>query len=140
MVLALIWVGVLALVAFWSFAAWALYALTAWALANAGALTGVPGMVEALNLPQWLAPWLPPELAATFPAMLAAIRPLVDVVIGVAPAMAGGLSVLAWIAWALGSAVILALGVVASVLAVRYRGRSWHMPPLAGHMHWKTHR
>ena len=111
MVLALIWVGVLALVAFWSFAAWALYALTAWALANAGALTGVPGMVDALNLPQWLAPWLPPELAAIFPAMLAAIRPLVDVVIGVAPAMAGGLSVLAWIAWALGSAVILALGV-----------------------------
>lgn len=140
MVIALVWFGVLALVALWSFSAWALYALTAWALANAGALTGVPGLVDALNLPQWIAPWLPPELAATLPAMVASLKPVIDLVVGWAPAIAGSLSTLAWVAWALGSAVILALGLLASVLVVRYRGRSLRMPSVGGFMPLKTNR
>lgn len=122
MVLALIWLGVSVLVAFWSFAAWALYALTAWALSNAGALAGASGLVDALNLPQWIVPWLPPELVATVPAMSSALKPLVDALIGWAPAIAGGLSTLAWLAWAVGCTGIVALGLVASVLVVRYRG------------------
>lgn len=119
-----VWLGAFGLLALWSFVAWALHGLTAWALAHAGGLTGVPAVVEALNLPQWLALWLPPELAAALPVMVGTLRPLIDAMMAWAPSIAGGLSTVAWVVWALGCACLFIAALVASALVALARRRS----------------
>lgn len=121
---ALCWLVVFGLFAFWSFAAWAFHAITAWTLSNAGAMAGTSGAIEALQLPAWLAPWIPPELALAFKSMLAALTPAVQAMLDWAPSLAGGLSVAVWVVWALGSALLVVLGIVFSGAIAVLRGRS----------------
>ena len=113
MMYALSWFFVLALLALWSLAAWALHGMAVWAVSNAGALgVGVGGgaVADAMQLPDWLAPWVPPELAQWAGQALAALGPVVEGLLQAAPALAGGVTVLTWIAWGIGSVLLLLLG------------------------------
>jgi hypothetical protein len=56
------WFLVFSLLALWSLAAWAFHAVTAWTVSNAGVLAGASWATEGLRVPDWLAPWVPPEL------------------------------------------------------------------------------
>lgn len=134
MALFFIWLGALGLLALWSLAAWALHGVTAWALTHAGALTGMPSMVEALNLPQWLDLWLPPELAAALPALVGTLRPLMDAMMAWAPSIAGGLSTVAWVVWALGCAFLFIAALVVSALVAVARRRSLRARSQPHHM------
>ncbi len=124
MALLLVWLGLAFLLVFWSCGVWLLHAVAAWAAANAGALSGVPDLVQALGIPQWIAPWIPPEFAAVWPAMAASLEPLVAWLVQWMPAVAGGLAVLAWVTWALGALGLLLAGVVATVLLVVLRRKT----------------
>jgi len=70
------WFAVLSLLALWSLAAWALHAVAVWTVSNAGALTGAASGATAgvagLRLPDWLAPWVPPEVAQAMTSLLSA--------------------------------------------------------------------
>ena len=121
---ALSWFAVCALLAFWSLAAWAFLSVTAWTVSNAGVLAGGTGVTEGLRFPEWLAPWVPPELAAALTSVVAAFTPAVEAMLGWAPALAGGLSVAVWVVWAIGSALLIVLGVVLSVVIAVLRRRS----------------
>jgi hypothetical protein len=122
---AISWAVVFSLFALWSLAAWALHSIAAWTLSNAGAVAGTSGAIEALRGPDWLAPWIPPELAFAFTSMLSAFTPAIEAMLDWAPALAGGLSLAVWVVWALGSAILIALGVVSSgMIAVLRRSAS----------------
>ena len=121
------WFVVVALLALWSLAAWALHAAAVWAVSNAGALSGAAsGAVSgagSLTLPDWLAPWAPSELAQALTQLMAGLGPLVESLLQTAPALAGGLTVAAWVIWGIGSALLLLLGAGLHLLIALWRRR-----------------
>ncbi len=121
---ALSWLVVFSLLALWSLAAWAFHAVAAWTAANAGVLTSGSGAIDALRLPDWLAPWIPSELAAALTSMLSALTPAIETLLGWAPALAGGLSVAVWVVWGIGSALLIALGLLLSAMIAVLRRRA----------------
>ena len=121
---ALSWSVVFILLALWSFAAWAFHSIAAWAAANSGVLTGGSGAIEGLRAPDWLAPWIPPELALAFTSMLSTFIPAIEAALNQAPALAGGLSVAIWVVWGVGSALIVIMGLVCSGLIAALRRRA----------------
>ncbi len=118
---ALSWFAVFSLLALWSLAAWAFHSVAAWTVANAGVLAGGSGAIEAMRMPDWLAPWVPPEFAAALTSIVLAATPAIETVLGWAPALAGGLSVAVWVVWAIGSIILIVLGVVLSGLVAVLR-------------------
>ncbi len=120
---ALSWFVVLSLLAAWSLAAWGFHLVTAWTISNAGGLAGGPGVTQALRMPDWLAPWIPPELALAFDALASALAPAIDAVLGWAPALEGGLSIAVWTVWGIGSVLLIVLGFLASGLIAMLRRR-----------------
>jgi hypothetical protein len=121
---ALSWSVTFILLALWSLAAWAFHSIAAWTVSNAGVLAGGSGAIESLRVPDWLAPWIPPELALAFTSMLSASSPAIEAALNQAPALAGGLSVAAWTVWGIGVAVIVILGLVCSRLITVVRRRA----------------
>ena len=117
------WSLVFVLLALWSLTAWALHAVVAWTGANAGALTDGAAAAGSIGVPEWLAPWIPAELAAVLSSSLSALGPAVDWLMGLAPAVAGGLSVVIWVVWGFGSLALVLLGLFGGRLAARLRGR-----------------
>jgi hypothetical protein len=121
---ALSWSVTFILLALWSLAAWAFHSIAAWTISNAGVLAGGSGAIESLRVPDWLAPWIPPEFALAFTSMLSAVSPAMEAALDHAPALAGGLSVAAWTVWGVGSALIVILGLVCSRLITVLRRRA----------------
>ena len=120
---ALSWSVMFILLALWSLAAWAFHSIAAWTVSNAGVLAESSGAIESLRAPDWLAPWIPPELALAFTSLLSTLSPAIEAALNQAPALAGGLSVAVWAVWGVGSALIVILGLVCSRLITGLRGR-----------------
>jgi hypothetical protein len=121
MLYALSWFVVFSLLALWSLAAWAFHSITAWTVSNAGVLTGGSGVTQGLRIPDWLAPWIPPELALALDSMALALTPAVDAVLGWAPALEGGLQVAVWVVWGIGSFLLIVLGFLVTGLIAMLR-------------------
>lgn len=117
------WFAVASLFALWSLSIWALHAIAVWSVSNAGALSGAASGVGRIALPDWLAPWVPMELVQAMTRMVAGLGPLVDSLLQAVPAMAGGLSVVAWVVWAFGGVVLLLLGAAMHLLIALWRRR-----------------
>ena len=124
MLYALSWSVTFILLALWSLAAWAFHSIAAWTVSNAGVLAGGSGAIESLRVPDWLAPWIPPELALAFTSMLSALSPALEAALNQAPSLADGLSATAWAVWGVGSALIVILGLVCSRLITVLRRRA----------------
>jgi len=86
------------------------------------------GTFDGLRAPDWLAPWIPPELALALTSMLSASSPAIEAALNQAPALAGGLSVVVWAIWGVVSALIVILGLVCSRLITALRGRASVLP------------
>ena len=122
---ALSWSVMFILLVLWSLAAWAFHSIAAWTVSNAGVLAGGAGATEGLRMPEWLAPWVPPEFALALNSMASAFTPAIEAALGWAPALAGGLSMAVWVVWAIGSVLLVALGFVATgLIAVLRRSAS----------------
>jgi hypothetical protein len=121
---ALSWSVTFILLALWSLAAWAFHSIAAWTVSNAGVLAEGSGAIEGLRAPDWLAPWIPPELALASSSVLTALSPAIEAALNQAPAVAGGLSVAVWAVWGVGSALIVILGLVCSRLITALRRRA----------------
>lgn len=126
------WSVVVGLLMLWSLTAWALHAVAIWTVSNAGALSGAASGAGAIRLPDWLAPWVPPEIAQSVSTLLAGLGPVVDSLLQAAPALAGGLTVLTWAVWGLGSVLLVLVGVGLHLLIVRWRRRGGGSGPSAG--------
>jgi hypothetical protein len=127
MLYALSWFVIFSLLALWSLAAWAANAVAAWTVSNAGALTdaasGATSGIQGLRLPEWLAPWMPPEIAQAMTSLLSGLAPVVESLLQSAPALAGGLTIAAWVIWGLGSALLVLLGAGLHLLIAIWRRR-----------------
>lgn len=120
---ALSWALVFSLLALWSLAAWALHGIAVWTVSHAGALTGATSGVESLRLPEWLAPWIPPETVQAMTAWVADLAPAIDSVLRAVPLLSDGLTVVSWGVWGLGSVLLVLLGVGLHVLIAVWRSR-----------------
>jgi len=129
---ALSWFVVVSLLGLWSLAAWALHAVAVWTVSNAGALSGAASGAGTLSLPGWLSPWVPPELVQAITQSMAALGPWVDSLLQAAPALAGGLTVVTWVVWGIGSVLLVLLGVGLHVLIALWRRRGGGSGPNAG--------
>lgn len=116
---ALSWTLVTFLLVLWSVVIWALHAVAAWTLGQAGGA----GELATLQLPAWLAAWLPSEWTGAAAAMLAGLTPLVEGLLQVTPVLAGGLTVLSWLVWGLGVLLLLGFGAIAHLLPALWRHR-----------------
>lgn len=127
---ALSWSVMFILLVLWSLAAWAFHSIAAWTVSNAGVLAGGSGAITTLRVPDWLAPWIPPEVALAFTSMLSASTPAVEAALNQAPALAGGLSVAVWVVWGVGSALLVIVGLVCSrLITVMSRSASGFAAP-----------
>lgn len=120
---ALSWFAVFSLLALWSLAAWALHAVAVWAVSSAAGLSGAASGVASIALPDWLAPWLPAELVQALTQVAAGLAPLVDSLLQAAPALAGGLTVVTWVIWAIGGAFLVLLGTALHLLITVWQRR-----------------
>jgi hypothetical protein len=96
---ALNWFVVAAFLALWSIAAWALHAVAVWAVSSSGSLSDAASRVGTMSLPDWLAPWVPPEIAPWASELLAGLRPVIDSLLQAAPSLADGVTVATWVVW-----------------------------------------
>ena len=120
---ALSWFVVLGLLALWSLGVWAFHAVAVWAVSNAGSLSGAASGVEGLRLPDWLAPWIPPEMVQLVTSLFSGLAPVVEGLFQAVPALAGGLSVATWVIWGLGSVVLILVGAGLHLLIAMGRRR-----------------
>jgi hypothetical protein len=116
------------LLALWSLTAWAFHSVAAWTVSNAGLLAAGSGAIEGWHAPDWLAPWVPPELALAFTSMISAASPAIEAALNQAPSFADGLSVVVWAIWGVVSAGIVILGFVCSRLITVLRRRASVLP------------
>ena len=127
MLYALGWLLVFSLLAIWSLAAWAMHAIAVWGISHAGALTGAApdaaSRAGALLMPEWLAPWVPPQVAEAMASVVSGLAPAVESLLQAAPALAGGLTVGAWVVWGVGSLLLLMLGAGLHLLIALWRRR-----------------
>jgi len=77
-------------------------------------LTGAASGAGTIRLPDWLAPWVPPEIAQSAGQLLAGLGPVVDSLLQAAPALAGGVTVATWVVWGIGSVLLVMLGASAA--------------------------
>ena len=120
---ALSWFFVVALLALWSLAAWALHAVAVWTVSNAGALTGAASGAGTITAPDWLAPWVPPEVAQWASQAMGGLAPFIDSLLQAAPALAGGLTVATWVIWGIGSVLLVLMGAGLHLLIALLRRR-----------------
>jgi hypothetical protein len=132
MLYALSWFTIAALLALWSLAAWALHAVAVWTVSNAGALSGAASGVGGVAVPDWLAPWMPTELVQVMTSLMAGLGPWVDSLLQAAPALAGGLTWLAWVVWAFGGALLVFLGAALQIALWRRRSSGGGSGPETG--------
>ena len=121
---ALSWFLVFGLLALWSLAAWALHAVAVWSVSNASALSGVASGVEGLRLPEWLPPWVPPQIAQAMTSLLAGFAPVVESLLQAVPALTSGFTMVTWVIWGLGSALLLLLGAGLHLVIAMWRRHS----------------
>ena len=98
----LLWSVVGLLLALWSAVVWLGHLLLTALLGAAGELP-----VPVVTLPEDWARWLPVEWAESMPRLLAAAGPVVQGVIDSLPALAAGVTVLAWASWAVVAGLLL---------------------------------
>lgn len=107
----------------WSPAAWALHAVAVWTVSNAGSLTSAASGAGTITAPDWLAPWVPPEVAQWASQLMAGLAPFVDGLLQAAPALAGGLTVATWVLWGIGSVLLVLLGIGRHLFIALWRRR-----------------
>lgn len=122
---AVTWLVVAGLLAVWTLGAWALHALAQWlsGLSGAQVTQAAGGAIETarqasggLQMPEWLAVWLPSGAVESWLALAASLRPWMESVLAHTPALAGWISPVVWLLWGLGALALLLLGAGLSVL------------------------
>ncbi|WP_346825045.1 hypothetical protein ACEN2Y_00650 (plasmid) [Ralstonia solanacearum] len=104
---ALSWFVVVTLLALWSLAVAALHAVAGWAASSVEALSGAASGIGA----DWLTPWIPSGLELAMTQLFAGLESMINSLLQTTPALVGGLAVVAWVVWAIGSVLLLLMGV-----------------------------
>lgn len=122
MVLLVGWVLVLLLLALWSGLVWSGQALLAAMLAKVGTL----GPAD-WSLPDALTAWLPVWAAEWLVGTIENLTPQLQSLAGAMPWLSSGVTLLAWVVWAVGALLLLGIGLaihVAIALVRKSRGQT----------------
>ena len=119
----LLWIVVGVLLAVWSAVVWLGQLLLSALLGGAGHLP-----VKDLALPEAWTRWLPQDVSESITRGIEAAQPFMQAVLDSMPALAGGVTVIAWVTWAVGAALLLLAG-GASHAGLRYWQRHHQQPP-----------
>lgn len=119
----LLWMVVGLLLALWSAAVWLGQAVLTALLGGAGHLP-----VKDLALPEAWTRWLPQGVSESITQAIEASQPVVQGVLDSMPALAGGVTVLAWVTWVVG-AVLLGLAGGVSHAGLRWWQRQQQPAP-----------
>lgn len=103
------WFFALVLLAVWSACIWIAHSLASWSLTGIGSMVGHTQQIDRLPMPDWIAAWIPPDLAFALKASAANVLPWVESALNALPSVGSWLSPLAWTVWGIGS-VVLAVG------------------------------
>lgn len=128
MLTAFIWITAAIGLALWSLLVYAFHALGQWSL-QAVAQSGAPleqAGTEAIR--QALPAWVPAGWAEWVEPLLQSASSALGLLSATLPWMATGIDVIAWLSWAVGSAVVVLL----ALLAQTALGRLWPRPRAAG--------
>lgn len=101
----LLWIVVGVLMAVWSATVWLGQWLLTVLLGGAGHLP-----VKDLALPEAWTRWLPQGVSESITQGIESLQPWLQTLLDTMPALAGGVTVLAWITWAVGAALLLLAG------------------------------
>lgn len=101
----LLWMVVGLLLALWSAVVWLGQAVLTVVLGGAGQLP-----VNDLALPEAWTRWLPQGVSESITQALEASQPVVQAVLDGMPALAGGVTVLAWVTWTVGALLLVLAG------------------------------
>jgi len=128
MLTAFVWIAAAVGIALWSLLVYAFHALSQWSLqaVSAGGAPLEQAGAEALR--QGLPAWMPPGWAELAEPLLQAVSSALGLLSATLPWMATGIDVIAWVSWAVGSAVLVLL----ALLAQTALGRLWRRPRPAG--------
>lgn len=118
---ALSWFITASLLALWSLTTWALHAVAVWSISHLQAFPGASSGAGPLSLPDWLAPWIPPELEQTMRQWMQGLGPVMDTILQAAPALADGLTMVTWAVWGLGCVLLVLLGIGLHLLITLWR-------------------
>ena len=110
------WFLVVALVATWTGCVWVLHALASWSIAGADTLIAESQKIDTFTLPEWIAPWVPPDLMLALKTSLAPVLPWLKAALSALPSPLGWLSPLTWIVWGLGSLILVVVAVLTHTL------------------------
>ena len=120
------WFLVLLLLALWSGLVMTMHAFLTGLLAHAGGV-GAGGW----NLPESLRDWLPTAVADWLVSTVETLSPQLQALVAALPSLAGGVTVLAWVAWTLGALTLLVLGLAIHVAIALWRKSKQSTPPPA---------
>lgn len=101
----LLWAVVAVLWGMWSAVVWACQAVLGALVSGAGHLP-----VGALAMPESWTRWLPQPVSESITQALETAQPWLQALVDGLPVLSGGFTVVAWVVWALGSALLLLAG------------------------------
>jgi hypothetical protein len=102
------WSVVGVVLAMWSAVVWLGHGLLAAVLGGAGHLP-----VKDLALPEGWTRWLPQDLSESMTQAIETAQPVLQALLDQMPALADGVTVLAWVTWAVGAVLLMLAGVAA---------------------------
>lgn len=120
----LVWALVALLLGLWSTLVWAGRALVLATLEHAGTLG-----VGDWTLPEQLSVLLPTGVAHWLVGTLENLAPHLQAWVDAMPALSGGVSLLAWLAWGMGALLLLAVGLAGHVAVALWRKSSRSSAP-----------
>lgn len=118
---AVTWFIVLGLLALWSVIAWSLNALGAWALSTTATSAAAASESHVFKLPEWLAPWVPTELAQAMATVASNLSPLVVNLPEQVLVFSNGLAWVVGAIWLIGTLLLVGAGLLAHTLRMRLR-------------------
>lgn len=124
----LLWVVVGVLLAIWSAVVWLGHLLLTAVLGGAGHLP-----VKDLALPEAWTRWIPQGISESIAQAIEAAQPMLQTALDTMPALATGVTVLAWVTWAVGSLLLLLAG-GASHAGLRWWQRHQQATPQRSHL------
>jgi hypothetical protein len=124
----LLWVVVGVLLAIWSAVVWLGHLLLTAVLGGAGHLP-----VKDLALPEAWTRWIPQGISESIAQAIEAAQPMLQTALDTMPALATGVTVLAWVTWAVGSLLLLLAG-GASHAGLRWWQRHQQATPQRPHL------
>lgn len=113
---AIIWIIVALILGVWTLFAWTADAVLTWPGWSAQSMAEWPLWLDSLQLPTWLAPWIPQVWFDGARAWLLDAGPEIEEALRAVPDLRGLFGFIVWTGWAIGAGMLALMGIAGSAL------------------------